>query len=587
MAKATIAALAQAKGIPANFLAKVATDDERGVVYSYKALDGSRARSHVRHKLESSQPSTWAKDGDKIVPFGSQLVGHYRSKAVPALTIAEGDTDTVTAWLHKIPAIGLPGASMHSLLTLAHVEGFPEALLALDSDTPGESAVSAVARHLRSIGYAGRIRRLSPAPHKDLNEMHLALNSNFDNEWARRVAEASEIIVSIEPPMTKQLHAVGLNLRDLRDVRFERVTWFESNMIPRTELTLANGDGGLGKTTSMLDLIARSSDGRVMPSGLRHERPMRWLIVAEEDRHGILRARLDVAGANHDNIRLVESVGEGREFLTLPAHAHALHEAIVQGGYDGVLIDALLNHLDDDVNASKPQEMRRALRPLTEVAHTTGATIIAIRHLSKGSGPASLRGLGSVEARNLCRSELTIGPHPDEEIHPGLFMVTLSKANLSPDRTATMGYRLVPTDVQDDDGLPTSIARVEWESAPPAITADALLDRTEVGEKSKIDAAVDWLRAYVGGREVRAFDACSDGRIAGHTQATLYRARTKAGVASVQRGFPGEAYWFLKSALDSQVSQYGKADNPGILENLGSGAAEPFGNEPAQGALLL
>jgi len=132
--------------------------------------------------------------------------------------------------------------------------------------------------------------------------------------------------------MTKQLHAVGLNLRDLRDVRFERVTWFESNMIPRTELTLANGTVASARRPQCWTLSRVSSDGRVMPSGLRHERPNALAIVElRKNRHGILRARLDVAGANHDNIRLVESVGEGREFLTLPAHAHALHEAIVQG----------------------------------------------------------------------------------------------------------------------------------------------------------------------------------------------------------------------------------------------------------------
>jgi len=65
--------------------------------------------------------------------------------------------------------------------------------------------------------------------------------------------------------------AAKLNLRDLRDIRFERVTWFEANMIPRAELTLVNGDGGIGKTTAVLDLIARSSgNGRQDLTPWRH-----------------------------------------------------------------------------------------------------------------------------------------------------------------------------------------------------------------------------------------------------------------------------------------------------------------------------
>lgn len=357
-----------------------------------------------------------------------------------------------------------------------------------------------------------------------------------------------------------------LNLRDLREVRFERVTWFEENVIPRDELTLVNGDGGIGKTTAVLDLVARSSSKRPMPSGLRHDPPLRWLIVAEEDRHGLLRARLDVAGADHDNLRLVESVGEDQAFLTFPAHARALHDAILEGAFDGVFIDALLNHLDDEVNSSRPQEMRRALRPLIEVAHNAPATIIAIRHLTKGTGPASSRGLGSVEARNLSRSELTVAPHPDEDTHPGLFVMALSKANLSPDRTATLAYLLTSVEVTDDDGLPTTVARVDWESAPPAISADDLLDRQEPAERGRLEAAADWLRGAFPSGERRATEVCEEAAKAGHAMATIYRARRPAGVVSVRRGFPAQAYWFLRGGQDSHVSQYGefeKTEKPG------------------------
>lgn len=361
-----------------------------------------------------------------------------------------------------------------------------------------------------------------------------------------------------------------LNLRDLREIRFERVTWFETNTVPCNELTLVNGDGGIGKTTAVLDLVARSSAWRPMPSGLRHDRPLRWLVVAEEDRHGLLRARLDVAGAEHDNIRLVESVGEDQAFLTFPIHTSALFEAIREGGFDGVLIDALLNHLDDDVNSSRPQEMRRALRPVTEVAHIAPATIIAIRHLTKGAGPASSRGLGSVEARNLSRSELTVAPHPNSDENPGLFVVALSKANLSPDRTTTMAYRLTSVDVIDDDGNPTTIARVDWESAPPAISADELLDRQEPAERGKLEAAADWLRGAFSSGERRATEVCEEADKAGHARATIYRARVKARVLSVQRGYPAQSFWFLKDCQDSHVSEHGKPETPGATEKPGS-----------------
>jgi hypothetical protein len=357
----------------------------------------------------------------------------------------------------------------------------------------------------------------------------------------------------------------NLNLRDLRTVRFERVDWFEQNLIPRAELTLVNGDGGLGKTTAVLDLIARASVGSALPSGLQHSRPLRCLIVAEEDRHGLLRARLDVAGADHDHIRLVESVGEEREYLTFPQHTRALRDAIVSGGWDVVLIDALLNHLDDDINASKPQDMRRAARSLSDVTHETGATIVAVRHIGKAAGAASTRGFGSAEARNVCRSELTVGGHPDAD---GLIVIALSKANLSPDRSATMAFRLVSQHVRDDDGIETSIARVEWEAAPPKITADALLDKQQPAERSQSEAARDWLRELLGdGRRQRPADVMLEAKKAGFSDATIYRVRARAGIVSDLSGFPARAYWFLNEPMDSHVSQHGGLENPGKAEN--------------------
>lgn len=374
-----------------------------------------------------------------------------------------------------------------------------------------------------------------------------------------------------------------LNLRNLREIRFERVRWYEKDMIPLAELTLCNGDGGLGKTTFLLDMIARSSAGNPMPSGLTHARPLRWLIIAEEDRHGLLRARLDVAGANHDHIRLVESVGVECEYFTIPQHTRALHDTIVGDGWDGVLIDNLLNHLDDDINASRPQEMRRGLRPLVDVAHETSVVMVAVRHIGKAAGPASTRGFGSAEARNVCRSELTVGPHPDQEGHPGLIMVALSKANLSPDRSATMAFQLVSKDVFDDDGEPTTIASVEWDSSPPSISADELLDRPDPVKRDELTAAADWLRTAVGSEPRRAAEVCAEGVKLGHSRPTIYRARSLAGIVAEQRGFPAQSHWHANSALVSQVSHIGKAETPGRLETPGSSASPTeAGDQPTE-----
>jgi len=513
----------------------------------------------VRQWIETAHPTTWI---GKPMLFGLQVLRRARERG--ELVLVEGESDQLTLREHGIPALGVPGSTMTRYIEARHGDGISRLFVVCEPGKGGAQFVSGVRSRLRGIGWTGDFKVVDlhiALGVKDPSELHVRDPELFDEHWQAAISAARPFVESATN--TGSLIPPKLNLRDLREVRFERVQWFEANVIPRAELTLVNGDGGIGKTTAMLDLIARASAGRPMANGLQHDRPLRCLIIAEEDRHGLLRARLDVAGANHDNIRLVESVGEESEYLTFPRHARALHGAIVSGSWDVVMIDALLNHLDDDVNASRPQEMRKALRPLVDVAHDAGATVIAIRHIGKGAGPATTRGFGSAEARNLCRSELTVGQHPDKDSHPALVVIALSKANLSPDWSATMAFRLASVDVADDDGVPTTIARVDWLQAPPTISADELLEHRDGAERSRIAAAADWLRDALATGLRRADDVCAEGVRAGHSQSTLYRARRPAGVVSALRGFPAKAHWSLSEAQDSQVFHSGEFEKPG------------------------
>jgi hypothetical protein len=208
-----------------------------------------------------------------------------------------------------------------------------------------------------------------------------------------------------------------------------------------------------------------------------------------------------------------------------------------------VLIDALLNHLDDDVSVSKAQDMRRALRPLVDLAHDTKCTVIAIRHVSKAAGPASMRGLGSVEVRNLCRSELTVGLHPDQEQHPGLVMVALSKANLSPNRDATAAFKLESFACFDDDGRETTVPLVRWSEAPPAIHADELVNEPEAKRRLVVDAAVDFLKHALADGPKSLQELLSLGAVEHVEEYQLHRARKKL---TVHCGRVGKtSFWSL------------------------------------------
>ncbi len=174
----------------------------------------------------------------------------------------------------------------------------------------------------------------------------------------------------------------GVNFTQWGDVPLSRVCWLMPDRLPLAELTIVEGDGGLGKTTMVLDIAARLSRGLPMPDGTRpFDGPRNCVIVADEDRTSILKARLIAAGADTSRIFHVDSIGEDRERFSLPSHGRALGEAVRDCDAALVLIDALFSHFDQGLKSGVTEDVRKVLTPLGEIAHVTGAAVAAIRHL--------------------------------------------------------------------------------------------------------------------------------------------------------------------------------------------------------------
>ncbi len=212
------------------------------------------------------------------------------------------------------------------------------------------------------------------------------------------------------------------------------------------------------------------------------------------------------------------------ELLTLPMHVSAIERAIRKFNARIVYIDSLFSHLDPGLNPDRAADIRRALAPLSVMAHNTGAAVLAMRHWRKSAGDAASRGLGSVDIRNIARSVLTIGAHPQRE---GVLVCAVSKSNLGKPADALL-YRLESRDVPTDDGASVSVARVVWEGTE-AITADDLAATADSTEESinRRDAAADFLENVLAGGALSS-------------QAVYERAR-EAGISRIHAEAGGKA----------------------------------------------
>jgi hypothetical protein len=110
---------------------------------------------------------------------------------------------------------------------------------------------------------------------------------------------------------------------------------------------------------------------------------------------------------------------------------------------------------------------------LADVAHRTGATIIATRHWGKSDRRHEKdRGLGSVEITDVARSVVAFDEHA---IYPGMRQMKVVKHNYGQE-AEPFDYDFESVNTTDDWGNDMQVARVRWAfmADTPAVVQESL-----------------------------------------------------------------------------------------------------------------
>src|SRR5262249_46891155 len=120
-ARLTLAALAEAKRLPVDFLRDLGLSDlpQGGIGIPYYGLTGEEIAVKRRTALKAAEGSYW--------PKGMPLAAYGQWRLVEAakagfLILVEGESDCLALWHHGLPALGLPGSSTAKTLLAEHVE---------------------------------------------------------------------------------------------------------------------------------------------------------------------------------------------------------------------------------------------------------------------------------------------------------------------------------------------------------------------------------------------------------------------------------------------------------------------------------
>lgn len=323
----------------------------------------------------------------------------------------------------------------------------------------------------------------------------------------------------------------NLKLINMEQVEVEKIDWLLYPFIPFGKVTIVQGDPGEGKTTMVLQIIAKLTKGEaVLPSGSDEPaleektmdlEPVNVIYQTAEDGLGdTIKPRLLSAGADCSRVMVIDDNDQALTMMDA-----RLEEAIIKTKARLVVLDPIQGFLGAAVDMHRANEIRPLMKRVAVFAEKYHCAIILIGHMNKNSnGKSSYRGLGSIDFQAAARSVLIVGRIKDE---PEIRVVCHVKSSLAPEGKS-IAFRL-----DKDTGF-------EW-IGEYDISADDLLSGDNRGQK--IHEAKEFLKEILVSGSVAQTKVAEEAESRGIKKKTLWNAKKELEIESVKIG--NQWFWML------------------------------------------
>jgi KaiC/GvpD/RAD55 family RecA-like ATPase len=323
----------------------------------------------------------------------------------------------------------------------------------------------------------------------------------------------------------------NLKLINMEQVEIEKIDWLLYPFIPFGKVTIVQGDPGEGKTTMVLQIIAKLTKGEaVLPSDSDESdleektmalEPVNVIYQTAEDGLGdTIKPRLLSAGADCSRVMVIDDNDQALTMMDA-----RLEEAIIKTNARLVVLDPIQGFLGTAVDMHRANEIRPLMKRVAVLAEKYHCAIILIGHMNKNSnGKSSYRGLGSIDFQAAARSVLIVGRIKDE---PEIRVVCHVKSSLAPEGKS-IAFRL-----DKDTGF-------EW-IGEYDISADDLLSGDNRGQK--IHAAKEFLKEILASGSVAQTKVAEEAESRRIKKKTLWNAKKELEIDSVKIG--NKWFWML------------------------------------------
>lgn len=491
--------------------------------------------------------------GEKRFLSGGRTAGccYGLGKPTKRVYIAEGFATgaTIHEVTHEAVAIAFDAGNLKPVAEALRKK-YPktEIVIAGDDDqwtdgNPGKTKALEAAKAVKGKLALPKFRDVSTHP-TDFNDLSCLESTGKVKEFLKR-ARVPEMWQNIPGVLAK-------------NVKPEKVRWLWLNRIPLGEVTMLEGDPGIGKSTVTLDWAARVTQGWGWPDEAEAQVPPRGVVIVslEDSPSHTIRPRLETAGADLERVRVIETVTgpDGIErTATIPQDLFALEKAIQDVDAALLIVDPLIATFDQQTNSWKDQDVRRAIAPLKQMAERLGIAVVTLRHLNKSQAVNPLyRGGGSIAFIAGARAGMLAAKDSD---NPGSYVLAMTKSNLAAEQPS-LRYRIEGS---------SGVAQIVWEGESPHKAVDLLVDSGGEEEGSARREAEEGLRVLLANGPVPSKDVAKWAKDQRISDITFRRARKALGVRSTHTGQGRDTKWFL--ALSEMLTP------PAEMLNIGNMSA--------------
>lgn len=145
-----------------------------------------------------------------------------------------------------------------------------------------------------------------------------------------------------------------LKLIRMSEMKAQEVDWLWYPFIPYGKLTIIQGDPGEGKTTLVLNIAAKLSNGIGIDEGMQVPEPMNIIYqTAEDGLADTVKPRLEVAGADCEKIVVIDESEKSLSMID-----EKIEEAIIKTNARLLILDSIQAYLGSGMDMNRANEAR-------------------------------------------------------------------------------------------------------------------------------------------------------------------------------------------------------------------------------------